>query len=274
MFALACDAEFRLSVRFRQPEGRAAYREEGWGVGVIRDRAAVLLREPEARPDPATAAALADGRLLRGHTAVGYIRRWTHSAALANCHPFCRAAAGTEWLFAHNGALAGLEGDPAFAPRTFRPVGGTDSERAFCALLDTLAAAEEALAEHPPGSADRAWAVAHLLHPRSVALSRHGTLNYVLAGEGCLLAFSSGQYGLYGWAGSPPAPWVLEDADWRVEVHPVAGPVSAAVAVASDAMGQGGWRRLETHEMLVVAAGRLLGRVLGAPGRVEVGGPS
>ena len=56
--------------------------------------------------------------------------------ALENCHPFVRELWGRYWVFAHNGDLKD------FHPRlhgSFRPVGSTDSERAFCWLMQELA---------------------------------------------------------------------------------------------------------------------------------------
>ena len=54
---------------------------------------------------------------------------------LQNCHPFIRELWGQAWVFAHNGDLKDfnppLQGD-------FLPIGETDSELAFCLLLQTL----------------------------------------------------------------------------------------------------------------------------------------
>ena len=41
-------------------------------------------------------------------------------------------------LFAHNGWLPGINDSPLFKLKRFHPVGETDSEVAFCALLDRL----------------------------------------------------------------------------------------------------------------------------------------
>ena len=41
-------------------------------------------------------------------------------------------------LFAHNGMLPGIERDDRFRARWARPVGDTDSEYAFCALIDRM----------------------------------------------------------------------------------------------------------------------------------------
>lgn len=41
-------------------------------------------------------------------------------------------------IFAHNGWLPGLSGMPDFQLSLFRPVGETDSEHAFCVLLERM----------------------------------------------------------------------------------------------------------------------------------------
>jgi len=42
-------------------------------------------------------------------------------------------------LFAHNGMLPGIETNALFPTHRFRRIGETDSEHAFCALLERLA---------------------------------------------------------------------------------------------------------------------------------------
>ena len=56
---------------------------------------------------------------------------------LENCHPFVRECWGRYWVFAHNGDLK------QFAPvlnGSFLPVGTTDSELAFCYVLQQMRA--------------------------------------------------------------------------------------------------------------------------------------
>jgi glutamine amidotransferase len=54
---------------------------------------------------------------------------------LENTHPFTRELWGRYWTFAHNGQLTGYKRLPT---GRHRPVGDTDSEHAFCWLLDRL----------------------------------------------------------------------------------------------------------------------------------------
>ena len=76
---------------------------------------------------------------IKSGNVIAHIRKATQGhVALENCHPFVRELWGRYWVFAHNGDLKD------FHPRlhgAFRPVGGTDSERAFCWLMQELAKA-------------------------------------------------------------------------------------------------------------------------------------
>jgi glutamine amidotransferase len=58
---------------------------------------------------------------------------------LKNTHPFRREIGGRVHTFAHNGDLPGVESRYLLDPAgPFRPVGDTDSEFAFCVLMERL----------------------------------------------------------------------------------------------------------------------------------------
>lgn len=57
---------------------------------------------------------------------------------LKNTHPFSRELGGRFHAFAHNGELKGLHDEVDINALTFRPIGETDSELAFCLLMDRL----------------------------------------------------------------------------------------------------------------------------------------
>ncbi len=54
---------------------------------------------------------------------------------MENTHPFTRELWGRNWTYAHNGQLTGYK---SLETGNFRPVGKTDSEKAFCWLLYKL----------------------------------------------------------------------------------------------------------------------------------------
>lgn len=140
---LAISARFPTTVRHSLEElarhgGGTGPHRDGWGIGLYEDRDALLIREPEAASDSAWVKFLRE-REPRTSVAVAHVRRATQGARLLrNTQPFARELGGRTHLFAHNGMLPSVEG--ALRTERFRRVGDTDSEQAFCALLDCLAA--------------------------------------------------------------------------------------------------------------------------------------
>jgi glutamine amidotransferase len=106
--------------------GLASFTPDGHGLTLLREEA------------PAAFSALADQlaeRSPRALVSIAHIRKATRGlVALENCHPFSRSWRGQSWVFAHNGHLEGeipLRG-------CYRPFGSTDSEAAFCWILERL----------------------------------------------------------------------------------------------------------------------------------------
>jgi predicted glutamine amidotransferase len=100
--------------------------------------------------------------------------------ALENCHPFVRELWGRYWVFAHNGNLEN------FHPRlhaAFLPVGATDSERAFCWLMQELAKSHAGV----PSVAELTLTLRELT-PR---IARHGPFNFMLSNGQALWAHCS-----------------------------------------------------------------------------------
>jgi len=87
---------------------------------------------------------------------------------------------GRYWVFAHNGNLENFE------PRlhgSFRPVGQTDSEQAFCWLMQELAKSHASV----PSVAELTLTLQEL----TPAIARHGTFNYLLSNGQALWAHAS-----------------------------------------------------------------------------------
>lgn len=73
---------------------------------------------------------------IHSKNVIAHIRKATQGKVeLQNCHPFQRELWGRYWIFAHNGNLENFHPEGL---SHFQPVGQTDSERAFCYLLDRL----------------------------------------------------------------------------------------------------------------------------------------
>lgn len=120
-----------------QRGGRTGPHRDGWGIGFYEGRGLRLFQDPKASAD-SEIARLVQRYPIKSETVIGHIRQANVGAvSLANTHPFMREMWGRNWCFAHNGQLAD------FSPRAgmYQPVGDTDSEAAFCDLLNRLRAA-------------------------------------------------------------------------------------------------------------------------------------
>ncbi|WP_348751155.1 class II glutamine amidotransferase [Pseudomonas rhodesiae] len=117
-----------------QRGGRTGPHRDGWGIAFYEGRGLRLFQDPAASSE-SEVALLVQRYPIKSEVVIGHIRQANvGKVSLANTHPFVRELWGRNWCFAHNGQLAD------FAPRAtfYRPVGDTDSEAAFCDLLNRV----------------------------------------------------------------------------------------------------------------------------------------
>lgn len=112
---------------------------DGWGLAFHDGRDVRLYREPEPAADSGWLRCI-EQRPIASRLLVSHIRHATRGAVcLANTQPFVRELGGRAHVFAHNGRLEIGAVHRGAGPR-FQSIGETDSEVAFCELLDRLAA--------------------------------------------------------------------------------------------------------------------------------------
>ncbi len=142
LFAMSArhPATVRMSLEeFARHGGGSGPHKDGWGIAWDDDGDLRVVKETH----PAAASPCV--RFIQSNPfattlALSHIRRATQGAvATRNCQPFVRELGGRWHAFAHNGDLRGSAGELRTRARRFAPVGETDSERAFCALLNRLA---------------------------------------------------------------------------------------------------------------------------------------
>lgn len=111
---------------------------DGWGIGCYPggEPAVQVLKESAPAPGSLRSELVATWERLESSIFVVHIRTATWGALTeANTQPFHRPWARREWLLGHSGSL---ERKLDLHAR-FEPVGSTDSEQVFCALLAKLA---------------------------------------------------------------------------------------------------------------------------------------
>jgi glutamine amidotransferase len=128
------DIRFSFSGLVRRGGATGPHRD-GWGIAFYEGRAARAFHDPEpsAHSDMAR---FIGAHPIKSCTVIAHIRQANRGrVALANTHPFSRELWGRMWTFAHNGQLHGVKALPL---DFYAPVGTTDSEHAFCWMLDQL----------------------------------------------------------------------------------------------------------------------------------------
>jgi glutamine amidotransferase len=217
-----------------------------------------LLKEPEPAADSACVRFIQD-HPFSASIAVSHIRKATRGPrAMKNCQPFARELGGRMHVFAHNGDLG--EGFHGGAPGAFRPVGDTDSERAFCALLERLRALWSE--GDAPAIDDRLGVVADF----AAQMRGLGPANFIYSDGDTV--FLHGHRRLHGDrpAPEPPGLHVLcrrcagRPATLRAEGLSVTLGAEQEVVLAASVplTDEPGWRALAEGEIVVARRGRIL----------------
>lgn len=157
--------------------GESGPHADGWGIAYYEGHAARVFKEPVPAAESRCLAFITEYN-FQSTMVIGHIRKANPERigrTAANTHPFEREWNGRSWVFAHNGKLPGLRTNAEFKLQRFRPLGGTDSEYAFCILLDAIAASHPRAARVPS-----ARAIAISIHPLVNRMTALGEFNFVL----------------------------------------------------------------------------------------------
>lgn len=111
---------------------------DGWGVAYCEGTDVRLIKDSEPAADSDWVRFVRD-HALRSNIVIAHVRTATvGSRTYRNTQPFIRTLAGRTHMFAHNGWLPALLKGARNPSRRFHPVGDTDSEKAFCDLMEQM----------------------------------------------------------------------------------------------------------------------------------------
>lgn len=249
---------------FARHGGLSGPHRDGWGIAYYLDGDVRLVKEAEPASDSACIRFLQD-RPFSSTLVVSHIRRATRGARThRNCQPFVRELGGSMHVFAHNGNLDWARLTAHLPLGAYRPVGETDSEYAFCALLqrllalwlatDNIPALEDRLAIVSSFAATiREFGPANFLYADGDALFVHGHKR--MQGETCIRP--PGLHVLHRRCAHSEA--ALDAPGLTIESPEDAQHVAifASVPLTPDP----GWQALDEGELLVVRHGRVVARM-------------
>ncbi len=109
--------------------------KDGWGIVFYNGKGYREFRDQNPSAS-SQVAKLVKQYPIKSDIVISHIRQANSGKiCLENTHPFSRELWGRHWSFAHNGQIKSVKKRPL---QHFQPVGSTDSEYAFCWMLDQI----------------------------------------------------------------------------------------------------------------------------------------
>lgn len=239
------DVRFSFS-GFAQRAGNTGDHTDGWGIAFFEDKGLRHFVDHERAID-SPIAQLIRQYPIKSQNVIAHIRKATQGVvSLQNCHPFVRELWGRNWVFAHNGDLKN------FAPKLhahFQPVGNTDSELAFCWIMQELWKSHAGV----PSIEELTLTLQELAQ----RIAPHGTFNFLLSNGEALWSHATTHL-FYTERCHPFAAAQLADEDLSVDFSTETTPNDkVAVIVTAPLTNNECWTPFEPGVVNVFVDGRL-----------------
>ncbi|OIJ39008.1 MULTISPECIES: class II glutamine amidotransferase [Acinetobacter] len=230
---------------FSQRAGITSDHADGFGIAFFEDKACRLFVDNQSAVE-SPIAELIRNYPIKSRNVIAHIRKATQGKInLENSHPFSRELWGRQWIFAHNGDLHNFF--PELSGR-FTPVGNTDSERAFCYLLDQLV---KRFGYHEPKQDQ----IFDMLTEISPSIAEHGTFNFCLSNGQALFTYAITK--LHWLVREYPfKPAQLIDIEVEVDFSQVTTPEDRVAVITTEPLTQNEeWTAFQPGEMILFQHG-------------------
>jgi glutamine amidotransferase len=222
--------------------------KDGWGIAFFENKGVRHFVDHHAAID-SPIAELIKRVPIKSKNVIAHIRKATQGQiSLENCHPFVREAWGYNWVFAHNGDLKN------FTPilnSQFTPIGTTDSEQAFCYIMQNLRL-------HFPDQAPSLEELRIFLSKICDEISSYGTFNMMLSNGEALFVHCSTKLH-YIVRQHPFNTAALSDEDISVDFSTVTTPQDrVAVIVTEPLTTNEKWTQMQAKELLIFKDGSVV----------------
>lgn len=249
MLAMNCNSSASINFSFTgfsARGGQTGEHADGWGIA-FHERTGCRVFIDDGRASDSPLADFVRSYPIKSKSVLAHIRKATQGAVtLSNCHPFQREWLGQHWVFCHNGDLKNFHpglGGP------YLPVGTTDSEKAFCWMLQELRGRFCSVC--PPSWAQLAPVLADL----SRQIASHGVFNFLLSNGEAMFAHCSTNLS---WLSRqhPFQTARLIDCDMTLDLRQVNAETDRMVLVATEPLtADEPWARFEPGELKVFVQG-------------------
>jgi len=238
------------NISFRGFRYRSKKNPHGWGLAFYPDESAHVIKEPIKAVESLLSKFLKDYPEVKSKLFIAHVRRGSSGSSIyKNTHPFQRELDGKEYVFAHNGTLqkyGNLE------TGRFKSIGETDSEYAFCHLLNCI---EERGITHWARE-DFEWLAGKLKE-----INKYGTFNCILSDCEFLFCYhdKDGYNGLCFIHRKPPYGRIrLLDEDWDINLARKKDPNQTGFIIATRRLTDEPWESFRFGELIVLKDGRIV----------------
>ncbi|MBY5925677.1 MULTISPECIES: class II glutamine amidotransferase [Halomonas] len=234
---------------------------DGWGIAFYEEGGYREFRDPHPSVHSRIARLICEYP-IKSHIVISHIRQANvGQVKLANTHPFVREMWGQPWCYAHNGQLTDWQ---QLELASYRPVGSTDSEHAFCHLLGELR-------RHYPDPPEDRRGLWQTLHQLCEKLRGLGVFNLLLADGEYLYTFCSTKLA-HITRRAPFGEANLSDADMVVNFIEHTTPNDVVSVLATEPLTDNEkWTRMLPGELLVWRDGEIVARFLSEQDSAEQG---
>lgn len=235
---------------FSQRAGVTSDHADGFGIAFFEDKACRLFVDNQSAVT-SPIAEFVRTYPIKSRNVIAHIRKATQGVInLENSHPFIRELWGRHWIFAHNGDLKDFN-----LPLSgmFTPVGNTDSEYAFCYILDQLV---QRFGFTAPSVDD----IFQVLIEISPNIAEYGTFNFILSNGHVLFSYATTK--LHWLVREYPfKPAQLIDLDVEVDFSQVTTPEDRVAVITTEPLTQNEhWTPYQAGEMIVFQHGQIVKR--------------
>jgi len=227
---------------------------DGWGLAFYQEQYAQVFREEK----PAAFSEWMEFLLSHenySQCVISHIRKATQGdIALKNTQPFSRENHGQRHIFAHNGDLKGFKEHCQFVH--YHPIGDTDSEYAFCTLMDAVSLL---WLDSTPTLEQRI----DLLTPMFSQWSSLGPANFIYSDSEYLYAFANKRHQKNGNI-TPPGMHYLQRNNKKHQCFnrlvgvELSGDVKAITLFASVPLSDENWQPFKENELIVCQNGKVI----------------
>lgn len=249
---------------FRKRGGLTDHHEDGFGIAFFekspcphnKNGVGLRLFHDDKPSYSSPIADLINHYPIKAMNVIAHIRKATQgSNCLVNTHPFVREVWGEQWVFAHNGQLSvnfcqNFQQKMQNSAHFYQAVGSTDSEMAFCYLLNEL---KSTFNERPDDTTLFAF-----LKDKCRELSDYGLFNCLLSNGDWQLAFA-GSLLFYLTRQAPFGEAMLADDELSIDFSQVTSNHDrVTILVTIPLTSNEAWQQLAVNECLVFRDGAVV----------------